>query len=95
METSERELRAMVRAVDEAHREGMATVADDIAALHHGEGSRSMGPTRQQLARGVGLGGTAVALGAAMIPLSALFSPAYAQSGEGGQAGVARLCVRR
>ena len=44
METSERELRAMVRAVDEAHREGMATVADDIAELHHGEGSRIMGP---------------------------------------------------
>ncbi len=89
METSERELRAMVRAVDEAHREGMATVADDIAELHHGEGSRIMGPTRQQLARGVGLGGTAVALGAAMIPLSALFSPAYAQSGDAGLAAFA------
>ena len=59
------------RAVDETHREGMATVADDIAELHHGEGARLMGPTRQQLAKGVGLGGTAVALGAAMVPLSA------------------------
>jgi hypothetical protein len=89
METSERELRAMVRAVDESHRDGMATVADDIAELHRGEGARLMGPTRQQLARGVGLGGTAVALGSAIIPLTALFSQAYAQSGDAGLAAFA------
>ena len=35
-----------------------------------------MGPTRQQLARGIGLGGAAVALGAAMVPLGQLVSPA-------------------
>ena len=53
MEISEREVRAMVRAVDEQHREGMATMAADIAELHHGEGARLMGPTRHQLTRGV------------------------------------------
>ena len=79
METSEREVRALVRAVDELHRDGMASMASDIAELHQGEGARLMGPTRQQLARGIGLGGAAVALGAAIVPLSQLFSPAYAR----------------
>ena len=50
-----------------------------------------MGPTRQQLARGIGLGGAAVALGAAILPLSQLFSPAYAQSGDAGLAAFARV----
>ena len=89
MEISEREVRAMVRAVDEQHREGMATMAADIAELHEGEGARLMGPTRHQLTRGVGLGGAAIALGAAMVPLSQLFSPAYAQSGDAGLAAFA------
>ena len=89
METSEREVRAMVRAVDELHREGMASMANDIAELHQGEGARQMGPTRQQLARGIGLGGAAVALGAAFVPLSQLFTPAYAQAGDAGLAAFA------
>jgi hypothetical protein len=89
MEISEQEVRAMVRNVDDMHREGMDTMAADIAELHHGEGARLMGPTRQQLARGVGLGGAAVALGAAMVPLSQLFSSAYAQSGDAGLAAFA------
>ena len=90
METSEREVRAMVRAVDELHRDGMDSMASDIAELHHGEGARLLGPTRQQLARGIGLGGAAVALGAAMVPLSQLFTPAYAQAGDAGLAAFAQ-----
>ena len=94
METSEREVRALVRAVDELHRDGMASMASDIAELHEGEGARLMGPTRQQLARGIGLGGAAVALGAAMVPLSQLFSPAYAQAGDAGLAAFAQSVER-
>jgi len=80
----------MVRAVDELHRDGMDSMASDIAELHQGEGARLMGPTRQQLARGIGLGGAAVALGAAMVPLSQLFTPAYAQAGDAGLAAFAQ-----
>jgi len=90
MEISERELSEMVRAVDDTHRSGMSTLPDEIAELHHGEGATVMGHERQRIARGVGLGGAAVAIGAAMVPLTQLFHPAYAQSGDAGIAAFAQ-----
>jgi len=90
MEISERELTEMVRAVDETHRSGMSTMPADLVELHHGEGARMMGEERLRVARGIGLGGAAVAIGAAMVPLSQLFQPAFAQSGDAGIAAFAQ-----
>lgn len=79
MEISERSLRQMVREVDDLHREGMKSIADDVAALHTGAAERLIGSSRRSFLRGVGFGGVAV-VGAAAIPLGGLFSAAAAQT---------------
>lgn len=80
MEISERALRQMVRDVDELNREGMETMAEDIAELHSGEGKRLMETSRRRFMGGVGLGGVTLAIGGATIPVASLWSPAYAQA---------------
>jgi rubrerythrin len=80
MEISEAELARMTREVDDLHREGMETMADDIAELHSGEGRVLMEPARSGFARGVGMAGVALTIGALSIPLSSLWNSAYAAS---------------
>ena len=48
MEISEQELMLAVRDVDDMHRGGMETMADDIAELHSGEGRTLMEPSRRR-----------------------------------------------
>lgn len=78
MEISERELTTMAEEVTDLHREGMETMAEDIAELHAGEGRRVMEPARSNFTKGIGMGGVALAIGAASIPLASLWSSAYA-----------------
>lgn len=79
MEISERHLHRAVREVDDQHREGMETLADDIAELHSGEGKRLMETSRRHFVQGVGLSGVTLAIAGTSIPLSSLWSAAYGQ----------------
>jgi hypothetical protein len=89
VEISERELARLVRDVDNTHREGMTTMAADIAELHHGEWA-AVRPGRQRtLVRAAGLGGAAVALGSVLVPMGRLMGVAGAQSGDAGVAAFA------
>jgi len=90
VEISERELDALVRAVDETHREGMETMAADVAEIHHGEGLRLMGPSRQAILTGMGVSGAAIAVGSALLPIGRLVGIANAQAGDGGIAAFAQ-----
>jgi Ferritin-like domain len=78
MEISEAELARMTQEVGDLHREGMETMASDIAELHAGEGRRIMGHSRRTFVKGAGMGGVALAIGSAAVPLSSLWSSAYA-----------------
>jgi hypothetical protein len=80
MEISERELRAAVCAVDDVHREGMQHARADIAELHFGEGRRLMAMSRRTVLRRGAVAGTAVAVGSQLVPMTRLFTPAFAQS---------------
>jgi hypothetical protein len=67
MEISEGELAELAAAVDEQHRDGMATAPADIADLH-AETRRF----RRDFLRSAGLGAGALAIGSAIVPLSSL-----------------------
>ena len=71
MEISEHELRRLVREVDDEHRAGMETLADDLAEIHLG--SQPADPSRRTLMGRAALGGLAVALGGALLPIGELF----------------------
>lgn len=73
MEISERELRRLAGAVDEQHRDGMVTMAADIADLH--AETRLL---RRDVLRRAGIGAGALAIGSAMVPFAGLL-PAAAQ----------------
>lgn len=80
MEISERSLRQMVREVDEQHRDGMKTIADDIAALHTGAADRLADPSRRRLLRHGAVGGLALVAAGAVVPVGGLMSAAAAQT---------------
>jgi rubrerythrin len=80
MEITEHQLNQMTKEVEDLHREGMETMAQDIAELHSGEGRELMEPARHNFARGVGMGGVALAIGALSIPIASLWNAAYAAS---------------
>jgi hypothetical protein len=83
MEISERSLRQMVREVDDRHREGMRSIADDVAALHTGAAERLIGSSRRRFLLDAGIGGLALAAGAAL-PLGGLMAAAAAQTLDDG-----------
>lgn len=89
MEISERELARLVRDVDDSHRQGMTTMAADIAELHQGEGARLRRGPQRTLVRAAGLGGAAVAIGSVLLPMGRLIGVANAQSGDAGVAAFA------
>lgn len=70
MEISEHELRRLVREVDDEHRAGMETLADDLADTHLG--SRPADPTRRRLMSRAALGGMALAIGSTVLPIAEL-----------------------
>ena len=74
---SEAELRHLVAEVDDQHHAGMATMADDLAELLHGEPRLTLGASRRRFLKGVGLGGLTLTIGQAVMPVSSLLSPAY------------------
>ena len=74
---SETELRHLVAEVDEQHHAGMATLADDLGELLHGEPRHAMATSRRRFLTGVGLGGLTLTIGQAMVPVSSLLRPAY------------------
>ncbi len=78
MEISERNLTRMTEEIEDLHREGMETMDADIAELHSGEGRRLMESSRRKFVKGVGMGGVALTIGAATIPLTSLWNSAYA-----------------
>jgi hypothetical protein len=80
MEISERSLRQMVREVDDLHREGMKTIADDIAALHTGAAERLRDSSRRRFLRDAGAGSLALVVGSALVPIGGLVSAASAQT---------------
>jgi rubrerythrin len=80
MEISERELQHMTAEVRDLHEDGMKTMTSDIAELHEGEGREYVEAGHRNLAKGLGMGGAALAIGAAAIPLTSLFSSAYAST---------------
>ncbi len=87
VEISEHELHRMVTDVDDQHRDGMRDMADNVAELHQGEGRRVMAGSRRRFLQGAGLGGLVLSVGPALLPVSRLWSPAFAQ--ESGDAGIA------
>jgi rubrerythrin len=78
MEISERELEQMSAEIEDLHREGMETMHEDIAELHAGEGRAYVEASHSNFVKGMGMGGAALAIGAAAIPLASLWSSAYA-----------------
>jgi hypothetical protein len=78
MEISERALAQMTKEVDDLHRQGMETMATDIAELHSGEGRRLMETSRRSFVKSAGVAGVAVTIGSAVIPMSSLWNSAYA-----------------
>ena len=89
MEITERELDQLVRAVDETHREGMETMAADVAELHQGEGRRLRDSARPSLLTGAALGGAVIAIGSMLVPVGRLVGVAGAQTGDAGVAAFA------
>jgi len=80
MEISERHLRQLARDVDEQHRDGMATMASDIAELH--AETRSFRATdRRSFLRKAGIGAGALTIGGTALSISSLL-PAGAQEKE-------------
>jgi rubrerythrin len=76
MEISERELAERAAAVDERHRDGMATMASDIAELH-AETRRF----RRDFLRTAGIGAGALVIGGTVLPFTRLLpTPAAAQA---------------
>lgn len=88
MEITEKELRQAVREVDDLHHAGIETMPEDVAELHAGAGRDGMEESRRRFVKGVGIGG-AVTIGAAVLPIAALWSPAFAQTASSSDLAIA------
>jgi hypothetical protein len=80
MEISERHLRQLAADVDEQHRDGMATMASDIAELH-AETRNFRAGDRRSFLRTAGLGAGALTIGTSVLTFRSLV-PAAAQDKE-------------
>ena len=80
MEISERHLRQLAADVDEQHRDGMATMASDIAELH-AETRQFRAGDRRSFLRTAGLGAGALTIGTSVLTLRSIL-PAAAQDKE-------------
>ena len=77
MEISESQLRQMAAEVDDLQNEGMATMASDVTELH--AETRAYRTDRRSLLKHAGVGGAALTIGSAVLPMSRLM-PAFGQS---------------
>jgi len=77
MEISERQLRQLTTDVDELHRDGMATMATDIAELH-AETRQFRSDNRRDFLRKAGLGAGAITIGGTVLSLANML-PAAAE----------------
>jgi Ferritin-like domain len=84
MEISEQQVRALVRGVDEEHREGMAGLPERIDEIHRGSGRRLLTPPRPGT-----LLATSLVAGALTIPLASAYAAYAADGGDGGVAAFA------
>lgn len=73
-------IRRLVEEVDEAHREAMRTIVDDLGELHFGDARRD---SRRRFMRNLGLGG-AVAVGTTVVPMTAMAGAAGALARQDG-----------
>jgi rubrerythrin len=80
MEISERHLRQLANDVDEQHRDGMATMASDIAELH-AETRSFRAEDRRSFLRKAGVGAGALTIGSSVLSFRSLI-PAGAQEKE-------------
>lgn len=76
-------IRRLVAEVDEQHREAMTNIVDDLAEVHLGTTEDATSASRRRFVRNLGLGG-AIALGGAVVPVTALADAAAAQTGTSG-----------
>jgi rubrerythrin len=78
MEISERHLRQLAGDVDEQHRDGMATMASDIAELH--AETRTFRSSRRSLLRSAGIGAGALTIGSSALTFRSLLPAAAAEA---------------
>jgi hypothetical protein len=71
-------IRRLVEEVDEQHREAMRTIVDDLGEVHFGTAHRD---SRRRFMRNLGLGG-AVAVGTAVVPMTAMAGAVGALGGQ-------------
>lgn len=79
MQISARELRSLVERVDDQHRDGMRTVAEELEEVHVGETASRLGPTRRRILAQAAAGGATLVIGGALVPVSRLLPAAAAQ----------------
>jgi hypothetical protein len=82
MEISERELRQLATDVDEQHRDGMATMAGDIAELH-AETRQYRAENRRDFLRKAGMGAGVLTIGSSVLTIANMM-PAAAQTLDDG-----------
>lgn len=87
MQISEQTLRALVAATDEQHRYGMATMPNDIKALH--SETRKFRPSARRAARRGGTAAGFVTIGGQLVPVSSFIPRAFALAGDAGIAAFA------
>jgi hypothetical protein len=76
MEISHSELHRFVSTVDDMHRDAMTTFVEETAELH----LDATGSSRRRFITGAALGGAALSVGSAFLPVSSLFAPAGASA---------------
>lgn len=82
MEISERELRQLTTDVDEAHCDGMVTMASDLRELHTETRLLRATASRRDLFRKAGLGAGALTVGSVVLPFSKILPVAAQEEPE-------------
>lgn len=76
-------LRRAAYQVDEQHREGMASLPEELRELHFGTTGRKLAEGRRRFMKQVGLGSVMFTMGSAFLPASRLMPAAWGQGDEG------------
>jgi rubrerythrin len=83
MEISEREIRQLTTDVDEQHRDGMVTMADDLRELHAETRALRATASRRDLFRKAGVGAGVLTIGSVVMPFSKLLPVAAQELTDG------------
>ncbi len=76
MQTSPKELRQMAGDIDDMHRDAMRTFADEVGELHFGDEFKA---GRRAFLKKAAIGGAAITVGSALVPIHSLLPGAGAQ----------------